>query len=84
MNDKTAVAQRTQQLMVVIRNVLVSQGANMSNSGSYNNNYNNTNGSFYRPNSSGNVNSEIPVGNFSSGNSSPVVPTIPSGVVPAR
>ena len=86
MNDRRAVNERLQQLMVIIRNVL---GANSGNLPNYNypNNGGYNNNSFGTPNGSGYVppktNPEVPVvGSY--GSQSPSMPTLPSGVVPVR
>ncbi|GAB4276704.1 MAG: hypothetical protein Kow0029_18920 [Candidatus Rifleibacteriota bacterium] len=80
MNERQAVQERIQQLMVIIRNVLGAQGGNLPNFGN-NGNYNNNGGTFM-PNGSGfvPVRPEIPVG----GQTTPSMPVLPSGVVPVR
>ncbi|MDN5280474.1 MAG: hypothetical protein PWR01_4439 [Clostridiales bacterium] len=85
MNERRAVEQRIQQLMVIIRNVLGASSGNLPNTGGYNGGYN-TNGfnnGFGNPNGSGFVppiKPEIPVG----GQSVQGMPVMPSGVVPVR
>lgn len=88
MNERRAVNERLQQLMMVIRSVLGANTGDLPNMGGsytgYNPGYNNNNGN----NGFGNVNGsgfvpvrpEIPVG----GNVNPVMPVLPSGVVPVR
>lgn len=89
MNERRAVNERLQQLMMVIRSVLGANTGDLPNMGGtytgYNPGYNNNNGN----NGFGNVNGsgfvpvrpEIPV---NGGQVSPSMPVLPSGVVPVR
>lgn len=85
MNERRAVDQRIQQLMVIIKNVLGTSSGNLpTHGGGYpNGNYNN-NGGFNNSNGSGFVpRPEMPVGG-SNVPSMPGMPVLPSGVVPVR
>ncbi|MDD3146635.1 MAG: hypothetical protein PHD82_04990 [Candidatus Riflebacteria bacterium] len=87
MNERKAVAERLQQLMAVIRNVLGAGGNSLPNVGNYSgynpgSNGGFTNQTFGGPNGSGYVPSqpEIPV----NGGQINQMPVLPSGVVPVR
>jgi hypothetical protein len=85
MNERRAVNERINQLLVIIRNVLGVSNSQLPGTG-YNNNYNpygGGNNGFGTPNGSGFVppnKPEIPVG----GQGQPGMPVLPSGVVPVR
>lgn len=90
MNERRAVAERLQQLMAVIRNVLGAGNGSLPTTGGYNPGYNpGSNNGFTNPNYGGMNGSgfvptqpEIPVNGQI--NNPGLMPVLPSGVVPVR